>query len=839
MMTKNYILTFSLLMFCHLANAQAPDSLWTKTLGGSFNDKAYSICPTIDNGSVVAGYSKSIDGDVHGNQGSGDYWLVKLDEIGDTLWTKTYGGSDDDWAYSIQQTSDTGYIVAGFAWSTDGDVRGNHGAHDFWLLKLSSTGDTIWTKCLGGTSYDDAYSIRQTSDDGYIVAGYTASINGDVHGNHGYHDFWVVKLNNNGDTVWTQALGGKSRDEAWSVWQTRDNGYIVAGTANSNDGDVHNNHGADDYWVVRLNTNGDTIWTKTYGGSGWDNAYSIQQTFDGGFVIAGAGASYDGDVHGYQGGEADFWVIKTDSNGDTLWTRTYGGSNLDVARAIYQTPDTGYIVTGYTQSTDGDVHGNSGGSDYWIIKLDQSGDTIWTKTMGGTQNDEAYDIQLTNDGSYIIAGDARSFNGDVHGNHGYHDFWITSLEGPPVSPYSILHAIPLATGWNNMSFNVSPPDSDMLTIVQPLIDAGELVKVVDEAGGVIQDIPGIGWVNTIGNMANTEGYYIKVDGNTQLELTGMAVSTPFSIPLTTGWNIMGYPLSQSQNALTAIQPLIDENELIKVLNESGGFIQDIPGIGWVNTIHNFEPGEGYYIKVTNNTSLTLDIPAARFAAYSNSPKAEPFFFKPSPGNPYMPMNILVSDINIEGQSVQVGDEIAVFDKGLLVGAGVVGAGKNAIVDIVVAMDDPLTTVVDGYTEGNLPEFRYKSVGSVKSIPLEATPVFGSPAFLELGTFVCKLQGRISTIEEEKETPVNMMCIPNPANDYSSITYNLSADGQVLLEVFDLNGRRIMVLQNEMMSSGRQQYRFDVGILKNGVYVIKLQATLKSATHAEIIKFVKN
>ena len=180
----------------------------------------------------------------------------------------------------------------------------------------------------------------------------------------------------------------------------------------------------------------------------------------------------------------------------------------------------------------------------------------------------------------------------------------TSLADVAFMSY-ITQNIQLSAGWNMMSFYVEPDNMSLLNILQPLVTASELTKAIDEAGGFIQYIPGVGWMNTIGDMANTEGYYIKVTSNTSLEATGSAVATPYNIPLSSGWNIMGYPVDQSQDAITILQPLINNSELIKVINEAGGFIQYIPGVGWMNTIGDFDPGEGYYIKVNANTSLTF------------------------------------------------------------------------------------------------------------------------------------------------------------------------------------------------------------------------------------------
>ncbi len=401
---------------------------WQKSYGGSIDETAYAIQQTTDGGYIVAGISHSTDGDVHGNHGgSGDYWLLKLTATGDTVWTKCYGGSYVDMAKVIQQTTDGGYIVAGYSESTDGDVSGNYGGSDFWIIKLTATGDTIWTRCYGGSGDDYANTIQQTTDGGYIVAGYSMSFNGDVHGNHGgYRDAWLLKLTATGDTAWTRCYGGSGGDYANTIQQTTDGGYIMAGASYSTDGDVTGNHGSNDYWVLKLTATGDTVWTKCYGGSDSDNAYAIQQTTDGGYIVAGSSRSTDGDVIENHGA-ADFWIIKLTATGDTVWTKCYGGSGDDVPTAIQQSSDGGYIVAGFSLSSDGDVHGNHGVIDYWISKLTATGDTVWTKCYGGFGEDFANAIQQTTDGGYIVAGSSRSTDGDTTGN-GYFDYWILKLD---------------------------------------------------------------------------------------------------------------------------------------------------------------------------------------------------------------------------------------------------------------------------------------------------------------------------------------------------------------------------------------------------------------------------
>ena len=247
-------------------------------------DAAYCINQTSDGGYIVAGYSISKSGDVTTNYGLDDYWIVKLTANGTISWQKSLGGSHFDLASNIQQTSDGGYIVSGYSRSTDVNVSFNHGEYDFWIAKLTSTGDLSWEKSLGGYSDDKAKSIQQTSDGGFIVAGLTDSNDGNVTGHIGSNDYWIVKLTSGGDISWNKCLGGSLQDEAQSIRQISGGGYIVAGYSRSVDGNITSSHGSDnyDYWIVKLSGSGDIIWEKSLGGSDSDYANSIQPTSYGG-----------------------------------------------------------------------------------------------------------------------------------------------------------------------------------------------------------------------------------------------------------------------------------------------------------------------------------------------------------------------------------------------------------------------------------------------------------------------------------------------------------------------------------------------------------------------------
>ena len=295
-----------------------------------------------------------------------------------TSWWRNYGGIGDDGGESVQPTSDGGYVIAGWTWSFGA------GDGDFYLVKTNARGDTLWTRTYGGTGYDLGYSVQQTTDGGYVIAGYARSFGA------GNGDVYLIKTNGSGDSLWTRTYGGTSEDRARSVQQTADGGYIVAGHTYSFGA------GSYDVYLIRTNAQGDTLWTRTYGGTSVDQGYSVQQTADGGYVIAGYTFSYGA-------GNADVYLVKTDASGDTLWTRTYGGASYDYVRSVQPTTDGGYIIAGNTESY------GVGSRDVYLVKTDASGDTLWTRTCGGSSRDDGQSVQPTTDGGLIIAGHTESF----------------------------------------------------------------------------------------------------------------------------------------------------------------------------------------------------------------------------------------------------------------------------------------------------------------------------------------------------------------------------------------------------------------------------------------------
>ena len=425
---KKYIILSAAIIFSLNVFSQAPAIQWQKCLGGTGFEIANSMEQTSDGGYIVAGYSDSNDSIVTGNHGDNDYWVVKLSNAGYIQWQKCYGGTSTDEATSVKQSIDGGYIVAGWSSSNDSDVTGNHGDIDCWIIKLDSTGALQWQKSYGGTDWDDAESIQQTNDGGYIFSGFSGSTNGDVVGNHGGFDYWVVKLDGTGNIQWQKCYGGTNNEGAYSIQQTNDGGYIVAGSSASNDGDVAGNHGGGDYWIVKLDSTGTLQWQRCYGGTNDDEAFSIQQTTDGGYIVAGESNSNNIDVTGNHG-SYDYWIVKLDSVGILQWQKTYGGINSDAALCIEQANDGGYIAGGASDSNDGDVtghHGNVGlyQYDYWIVKLNSTGLLLWQESYGGTVTEAVKAIQQAFDGGYVALGSTSSSDGDVIGLHGGIDGWI-------------------------------------------------------------------------------------------------------------------------------------------------------------------------------------------------------------------------------------------------------------------------------------------------------------------------------------------------------------------------------------------------------------------------------
>ena len=329
-----------------------------RTYGGPGHDDGYSVVWTADGGCAIAGRTESF------GAGQSDVWLVKVDACGDTLWTRTYGGPDMDAGLSLQQTSDNGYIIAGYTYSFGAGIS------DAWLIKTDAHGDTLWTRTFGGPDNDMAWSVQQTADGGYIVAGNTED----------FHHILLVRNDNSGNTRWTRSF--EVPDGAWgnAVRQTFDGGFVVAGGTQTTERS---------FCLVKTDSDGNPQWSRTYGSSGLNEAWSVQQTGDSGFAVTGERVT---NLHAA-------WLIRTDALGETLWTRTYGGLVWERAHSLQQTVDGGFIMAG-----------DSAGC-VWLIKTNSLGAVSWTRSFAGYEIAEGWSVQQTDDGGYVVAG-ATAVRGD-------------------------------------------------------------------------------------------------------------------------------------------------------------------------------------------------------------------------------------------------------------------------------------------------------------------------------------------------------------------------------------------------------------------------------------------
>lgn len=442
----NKIYTFLCLVFALLVSqhthSQALTKIWDKTLGGSNTESANSAVATSDGGYVIAGSSQSgISGDKsEASKGETDYWIVKINSIGQKVWDKTFGGSNYDNVSSIITTSDGGFIVVGDSQSgISGDkTEANKGGRDYWIVKINSLGQKVWDKTIGGNNYDYPSTIISTSDGGFVIAGVSNSgISGDkTEANKGNTDFWIVKINGLGQKVWDKTLGGSTYEYVNSIITSSDGGFIIAGSSESGiSGDkTEANKGSVDFWIVKLNSLGQKVWDKTIGGIGGDRASSVTTSSDGGFVVAGSSSSgISGDKTEANRGIADFWIVKINSLGQKLWDKTIGGSLEDLPTSILSISDGGFVISGISDSgISGDkTEASKGSYDYWMLKLNSSGQKMWDKTFGGSGADYNRSMISTNDGGYLLVGDSYSpISGDKsEANKGSGDFWIVKISG--------------------------------------------------------------------------------------------------------------------------------------------------------------------------------------------------------------------------------------------------------------------------------------------------------------------------------------------------------------------------------------------------------------------------
>jgi hypothetical protein len=471
---KIFFLTFYILLFTPLLFSQIQ---WQKTLGGNFldsnnlsafwgEDEIRKINTTNDDGYILVGTTQSNNNDVTGNHGEKDLWVVKMDNFGTVQWKRCYGGSFNDGGEDILQTTDGGYAVCGWTNSNNGDIVGFHGVPgqgnaDFFILKINNSGNIIWTKTFGGSNDEKPSSIKQCNDGSFIIVGYRKSNDGDLLNSQGSGTAWALKTDSFGNIEWSKSFGASSEnsfnDNFSDVEISNDGTYYFAGSSSSFYG--QGNHGAKDFWVVRTDSLGSLLWQKLYGGSANDICNDIQITNDLSIVLVGQNFSFNGDITSTNNidiNKSDLCIFKTDSSGNILWQKSFGGTLNECGYEMKQTFDGGYVIVGFTNSFSGDVDYNFGSEDFWLLKINDAGNMEWETTFGGISNDKAHSIVQTLDGGFVIAGSIFSdnYNSTIDNYYGDGDGWVVKLFSS-----SGLH------GDVFKIFNVFPnPTSDLLTV---------------------------------------------------------------------------------------------------------------------------------------------------------------------------------------------------------------------------------------------------------------------------------------------------------------------------------------------------------------------------------------
>lgn len=393
------------------------ETAWVRNFGGSGDDSFQDIIETSDGGYALLGTGNSTDGDLQGKaMAVNDYWLVKVDAKGELQWSRSYGGSKDDRGQAVIQTADGGYAITGYAMSDDGDGSNNEGFHDNWIVKLDASGNVEWERSFGFSGHDHSYDLLQTSDGGFFFVGFLDVTAANGEGNsgkyrsltrHGVGEFWGTKLDRDGNLEWRRYFGGTNNDRAHAVVEAHSGGFIMAGFSESDDFDISDTRGSYDFWVIKIGTDGELVWERSFGGSGIEISYDIARTKDQAYVVVGNTFSSDIDVSINQG-ESDVWLIKIDDSGTLLWERTYGGSDFDGARGVSLSGDGGFVICGNSKSKDGDLRGNFGENDLWLLKTDANGQLEWQQNFGGSGLDFGFKAIETHGKDLILIGETAS-----------------------------------------------------------------------------------------------------------------------------------------------------------------------------------------------------------------------------------------------------------------------------------------------------------------------------------------------------------------------------------------------------------------------------------------------
>ncbi len=860
---KSIILTFCFFLSFSTSFAQLKIE-WQKCYGGTGGEGILSVAETQDNGFIAAGFTNSDDGDVTNYHDGGDAWVIKTDINGNLQWQKCYGGAGFEQAYSIIATSDGGYIFEGATNSNDGDVSGNYGGWDIWIVKLDSLGTILWERCYGGTSSEEDGTIIEVMG-GYVFVGSTSSNDGDVTGYQGFgRDVWLVHIDYSGNIIWQKCIYGINDDRGHTVKQTIDNGFLISGDAGHWNGVCQSTL---DIWMMKVDSVGNLIAGYCRGGPDEDVSFCAQPTSNNGSIFVGKVLSGGGNISGFQGGAFDIWVVKNDSLGNIEWEKCLGGSSMEDSYSIIECTDGTYILTGSTDSNDGNVNNVIGSTDMWVVKLDPFGTILYANNFGGTSGERGRQIIETTDEKYVVGGWTYSSNVHTTENFGGGDFWLIKLyeeynsitgkmfadlnsnsikdtNEPIISNKKISEIDTSKFTFSNSigNYNLILPDSGNYTVFPQQINYFNAVPVSHSAS-----FSGVNLIDSLNDFA-----YQPNGTQNDLKITINPVSSFVS-----GFNT-SYVISYENVGNTVLNGTVTayiDNNTYFVSSSVAPSIVSIDSLKWnVGTLMPFQSG---------NITLTIHIDSllidgtiintiVNIAPYNGDSNASDNYssWQAPTTSAYDPNIILVNReaiFNTEVASAPYLDYIIYFQNtgtAACVNVKVCNNLPNFLIENsfeFVASSHPVNITYDNYARLmtysfnniNLPDsgfnepashgfIRYRikpvttmilgdSIKNVAAIYFDFNPpVITNKAITEIVLF--------DDLNEKQKQTSSLKIFPNPSSNIITFASNEFSNDQCELKIYDLYGR---LVKQQTFLNAKSQIKTDVSIFTPGVYFVEI------------------
>lgn len=861
---KSIILTFCFFLSFYSSFAQLKIE-WQKCFGGSGSENAYSVTEAHDKGFISAGYTGSSDGDVTNYHGGGDAWVIKTDINGNLQWQKCLGGTDLDLAYSIIATNDGGYLFQGSTRSNDGDVTGYHGGNygDIWVVKLDSLGNMLWQHCYGGTSLEDPGNIIEVSN-GYVFIGTTTSNDGDVIGYQSYYDPWLVKIDYSGNIIWQKIVYGPDAYRGQSVRQTDDGGFLISGDA-SNLGVIC--QGSIDLYVLKVDSIGNLITNYCRGGPDEDAFATSIPTSDHGSLLMGRVMSGGGNITGFQGGTFDIWVVKNDSLGNIEWEKCIGGSNSEYSFSIIEISDGSFILSGNTNSTIGNVNGAVGNQDMWVVKLDPYGVVLYTKSFGGTNSEDGWQIIKTTNDKFVVAGSTSSNDIHAFSNHGSSDFWLVKLyeeynsitgnvfadlnsnfikdaNEPVINNKKITEIDTSKFTFSNTigNYNLILPDSGNYTVFPQQINYFNAVPVSHSAS-----FSGVNLVDSLNDFA-----YQPTGTFNDLKITISPVSS-FVSGFTTSY-VISYENVGNTVLNGTVTAYIDNNTYFVSSSLAPSFVSS-DSLKWnVGTLMPFQSGNitlAIHIDslLIDGTIINTIVNIAPYNGDSNASDNYSSWQAPST-SAYDPNIILVNReaiFNTEIASAPYLDYIIYFQNtgtAPCVNVKVCNNLPNFLIENsfeFVASSHPINITYDNYARLmtysfnniNLPDSGFNEPASHGFIRYRIKPVttmilgdsiknaaaiyfdFNPPIITNKAITEIVLY---DDIDEIKKLTASLKIFPNPSSNSITFASNEFSNDQCELKIYDLYGR---IVKQQTFFNAKSQIKTDVSIFTSGIYFVEI------------------